>query len=749
VDESVQHANSVPGLDRAQLDAITSASADWFALYRVEGPDEFRHEWVDDRSLANAGYAPKDLEGRLVSEVFGAEVNQRVSMRAAEAISTRRPVRYDTTLDLAAGRKSLEVTLSPLYAGDECVQILVSLRDVTDRVQSDAERHASERRLLKLMEHAPDIVWLIDIEGNVQYSTPATKRLLGYSPAELMGASSFVLVDPADLDDMQQFFGRVLAAPPGTPISCELRTRHKNGASLWTECVVTNLLDDPDVGAIVVNAHDITERKKITEQLAYQARHDSLTGLPKREIVLEQVNEMLERARGEHSDAAVLFIDFDGFKLVNDSFGHAAGDLVIREAARRLGDAVGTRGSVARFGGDEFIIVASDLAEVSQHLALADDVRSAIARPFVVKGVSIYLTASVGLATGSADSDCTADLLLRNADTAMYEAKRRKLAGAQLFDESLRHKAERHLETMNDLRTSLSGQQMVLHYQPVFDTATRLLVGVEALVRWNHPTRGLVPPLEFIHIAEETGFIVQLGEWVLNTACEQIAQWARQGLGRQQLSVNVSPRQLADRSVLRKLRAALARSGIDPAMLVLEITENLIMDDPEAAQRILDEVAALGVGIAIDDFGTGYSSFAYLARFPATIVKIDRVFVNLLGCQKGTEQVDAGRARGRADGRILEGERNAALVAGMISMAHSLGLAVVAEGVETESHLAELRRLGCDFSQGFLLGRPMPAAELEALIVGSRNRASAPDLTAPDLTVMLDARVIAERASLT
>jgi diguanylate cyclase (GGDEF)-like protein/PAS domain S-box-containing protein len=705
-------ANGGSLLDRAQLELIASVSDDWFALYRVEGPTAFRHEWVDDRSLTRAGYAPEALEGRLFSEVFDAATNERVNEHAAMAISSRRPVRYETTVALAAEVRSLEITMSPIFVGDQCAQMLVSLRDVTDRVQLDTARTASERRLVKLMEHAPDIVWLIDIEGNVKYATQATERLLGYEPADLIGASSFVLVDPNDLEFMQQFFGQVLAAPPGTPIGCELRTKHKNGTTLRTECVVTNMLDDPDIGAIVVNAHDVTAQKHITEQLAYQARHDGLTGLPNRELVLERVNEMLISARDADHQAAVLFVDFDGFKLVNDSFGHASGDLVIREAARRLADAVDTRGWVARFGGDEFVIVASDLVPVDRHLALAEDIRRAIARPFVVKGVSIDLTASVGIATGAADPHCNAEVLLRNADTAMYEAKRRKSGGARLFDESLRRATERQLETINELRVSISGRQLVLHYQPVFDTATRTLVGVEALVRWNHPTRGLVPPAEFIGLAEETGFIVQLGEWVLSTACEQVAHWARQGLGRQQLSVNVSPRQLADRSFVRKLRAAIARSGIDPAMLVLEITESLIMDDPEAVRRVLEEVADLGVGIAIDDFGTGYSSFAYLARFPASIVKIDRMFVSQLGTHGPVSEPPGSAHHGMGD----DGQRNAALVAAMISMAHSLGLSVVAEGVETEGHLTELRRLGCEYAQGFLLGRPVPAAELEAIL---------------------------------
>ena len=697
-------------LDRTLLELIAPVSADWFALYRVEGPNAFRHEWVDDRSGTLLGYNPEMLEGRLVSEVFDEQIAERFHRRANESIAERAAVRYEVDTTPGAEPRSIEITMSPVFVGDVCKQLLVATRDVSERVAQDSERNASERRLRKLMENAPDIVWLIDGTGVIRYATRATETLLGYPPEELIGQSSFVLVDPQDVASMQDFFVDVLAAPPGSPHHRELRTRHRDGSTLWTECTVTNLLDDPDIGAIVVNAHDVTDRKQVLEQLAHHALHDGLTGLPNRLMVTEQIDAMLATA-SEANSAAVFFVDFDGFKLINDTLGHETGDRVICESARRLVDAVGDHGTVARFGGDEFVITATTLNDAAGHHQLAKEIREALAVPFILDESPTYLTASVGFATGAADQGIDAEMLLRNADMAMYEAKRTKLLTARLFDDSLRTVAEGRLETMNRLRSAIALDQLVLYYQPVFDLPHCTPAGVEALIRWNHPTKGLVPPVEFIAIAEETGLIIALGEWVLNTACEQAADWARRGFGRVQCAVNVSPKQLADPHFVRKLRAALARSGIAPSMLTVEITENLIMEDPDAAREVLEEVAGLGVRVAIDDFGRGYSSLAFLSRFPAHLLKIDRMFVEELGRPPQLP-------RGRSDRHP-----GTTLVNAIINMAHALGLEVVAEGVETEDQLNQLRLLGCEYVQGYLLGRPVPAHEVEAVLADSRPRA--------------------------
>lgn len=716
-------------IEAAVLALLAPTSPDWHALYDVEGPAAYRHHWVDRRAGTVLGLDPERMVGKLVADTFPAAVADRFHASANRAIAERRSVRYETDNPAGTSNHTIEVTLTPVFDGDECRQMLITTRDVSERVDLEAERASSERRLRKLMENAPDIVWLIDIEGTITYATSATQRLLGYAPEELVGRSSFVLLPPEDVPAMQEFFGRLLSTPGGTPLQSELRTVHRDGSVLWTEATVTNMLDDPDIGAIVVNAHDVTERKKVLAQLEHHALHDSLTGLPNRLLVTERLNAMLANATGDRL-AAAFFVDFDGFKLINDTLGHEVGDLVIREAARRLVDAIGTRGCVARFGGDEFVVAASKLGEVEQHLALAHEIRDAIAVPYDVDTTPLYLTASVGLATGSSDSGLDADMLIRNADMAMYEAKRMKLPGPRLFDESLRIGAERRLQTMNSLRRALDEHELVLHYQPVFDLPTRVPVGVEALVRWNHPTKGLVPPADFIPVAEETGLIVPMGEWILDSVCAQLATWAAAGTGRYHASVNVSRKQLVDPSFLRKLRAAVSRSGIAPSMLTVEITENLIMEDPDTARTVLEEVAELGITVSIDDFGRGYSSLAFLSQFPAHQLKIDRMFVEQLGREDAVRRPRAQRRPG------------ATLVNAIVDMAHALGLEVVAEGVETEQQLAALRALGCEFAQGYLLGRPQPA-EAVAEVLGrpgearpttsptTRRRAGATPATTP------------------
>jgi diguanylate cyclase (GGDEF)-like protein len=409
---------------------------------------------------------------------------------------------------------------------------------------------------------------------------------------------------------------------------------------------------------------------------------------------------MVAAAAGTDRAAAVLYVDFDGFKLINDTFGHDLGDTMIRAAARRLEAVVGARGWVARMGGDEFIVVSSELASLEQHLTLAADIRTSLTEPFEVNGSPIYLTASIGLATTCDAAPLGADEMLRRADMAMYEAKRRSHNSVQVFDESLRDHTARRLDTRNGLRRAIEEAQFRLEYQPIYSNATRTVSGVEALLRWDHPTRGAVMPGAFIDVAEETGLIIPIGDWVLDEVCRQLGDWSARGFGRVQAALNVSPKQLLEPDFLDKVRASVARANIDPAQLVIEITENLLMEDPAAARDVLQHLAELGIGCAIDDFGMGYSSLSYLTNLPATVLKIDRTFVAALDGHGAPDELG----------------HHTALVAAIIGMAHALGLEVVAEGVETELQLVELRRLGCDHSQGFHLARPAPAAELDDLL---------------------------------
>jgi diguanylate cyclase (GGDEF)-like protein/PAS domain S-box-containing protein len=685
----------------AQLQAVAVATMDPLALYRVEGPGRYRHEWLDDRAL-RPGFPPEDqVIGRCFHEVFAPEIAERFHEAADQAVATGRTVRYLGSTQLDTFLMDIEVTVAPHFAGDT-VQLITSIRDIRDRMALEREREASNRRVRKLMEHAPDMVWLVDERGTILDATGGLEALLGYRIDEVIGRPSFTLVHDEGMAHARSYRPHVAAATSDRPVRFELQLRHRDGSTRWVECRLTNLLDDPDIGAIVVNSHDITERKLVEQRLAHDALHDSLTGLPNRVLVSQRIEAMLDLATGDEQRAAVFYVDFDGFKLINDTFGHDLGDTMIRAAAARLESTVGDRGWAARLGGDEFIVVTSEVAGTERHMALAHEIRSAFMEAFELNGSPIYLTACMGVASAQAEDGLDADEMLRRADMAMYEAKRRGHNSVQLFDSSLRQRTAQRLEMRIGLRRAYDEQQLRLEYQPIFSNATRTVTGVEALIRWDHPTRGVIMPGDFIHTAEETGLIIPIGDWVLDQVCQQLATWERNGFARVQVAANVSPKQLLEPDFVDKVRASIARANIDPSSLVIEITENLIMEDPKSSRTVLQQLAAIGIGCAIDDFGMGYSSLSYLANLPATVLKIDRTFVAPLGEQ------------GRDDHDALD--HNTALVGAIIGMAHALGLAVVAEGVESERQLIELRRLGCEYAQGFHLARPMSPGAVEQFL---------------------------------
>ena len=434
--------------------------------------------------------------------------------------------------------------------------------------------------------------------------------------------------------------------------------------------------------------------RKAYADAVHQAGHDPLTGLPNRSLAVERLQHALaQRARTVH-DVAVLFVDLDRFKSVNDSFGHAVGDEVLIRVADRLRSAVRPGDTVARLAGDEFVVICADLDPVGA-LQVAQRITSAIAEPLPLYGRETVITASVGVTR--ADSSRSADEVLRDADVAMYRAKERGRSRIELFDEAMRTRILERVETEQSLRRAVGAGELVVHYQPIFDARTGAPVGVEALVRWDRPGVGLVPPDRFIPIAEEAGFIVAIGRWVLEQACLQVAAWRLLDptLRRLRLNVNLSARQFTDADLLRSIAAALDRADLPGSALALEITESVLMEDVVATAETLSSLKALGVRLSIDDFGTGYSSLAYLKRFTVDELKVDRSFVRGLG----------------------EDAEDDAIVRAVLGLARALGLEVVAEGVETRAQLDLLAALGCHAVQGFLLGRPQPPVDVTPVLV--------------------------------
>jgi diguanylate cyclase (GGDEF)-like protein/PAS domain S-box-containing protein len=516
--------------------------------------------------------------------------------------------------------------------------------------------------------------------GLIVLANRQTERLFGWSRAQLLG-------QPVDLL-LPEPLGRHQLGATSAPI--ELVARRADGSQFPVEVTVSPVETQRKL-LLCAAIRDITDRKEAEATLAYQALHDGLTGLPNRALLLDRLDQALAQAGRTETGVAVLFLDLDRFKLVNDSRGHAVGDDLLIGVARRLRAVLRPADTVARFGGDEFVMVCQETGPAHHAMQVAERVAEALRPPFRLGDHDIFLNVSVGIAVS--DGFASAAELLRDADAAMYRAKERGRARCEFFDETMRTEAAARLELQTALHWAITRDELRVFYQPLIDVRSGLPAGVEALVRWAHPTAGLVMPAEFVGLAEESGLIVPVDLSVLAEATRQGARWQEQfGDFPLTVGVNLSAHHLRHPALLSHVRTVLADSGLDPSSLCLELTESVLLEDVDRHIRTLLELRALGVRLAIDDFGTGFSSLTYLKRFPVDIVKIDRSFVAGLG-------VDAS---------------DTAIVRSVIDLAHALSLKVVAEGVEQPEQFEALRALGCDIAQGYLFSPPQPPGDLVA-----------------------------------
>jgi diguanylate cyclase (GGDEF)-like protein/PAS domain S-box-containing protein len=562
-------------------------------------------------------------------------------------------------------------------------------------VERTAELRASEQRFQALVQHSSEVVILVDADGKVEYVSESMTRVFGYSEAHLLGRPLTRILDDDAGIRLRQGLAEVAERAYGV-LELELPLRHRDGHQCTVQFTITNLLDNPSVGGLVLNTRDISERRQLEDQLVHQAFHDSLTSLANRALFKDRVDHALQRTKRQTPSVAVLFLDLDGFKEVNDSLGHAAGDRLLIQVAERLHSCVRPSDTVARFGGDEFAVLIEDASDDIDVVQVAERVLEGLRQPFVVNGRELHVRGSMGIARMDGDVD-GADQLLRNADLAMYRAKAAGNGGYERYDPEMHTELVQRVRLEADLRRALEAGELFLQYQPTFDLASGQLVGAEALARWRHPTRGLVPPTEFIPLAEASGLIRPLGAWVLREACRQAAEWQRSAPRRDKplaLSINLSGRQLQFPEVVDDVGLALSESGLPPDSLVLEMTESVLMDDNENVLDILRRIKQLGARLAIDDFGTGYSSLSYLHRFPVDMLKIDRSFVE----------------------RLSHASDNAELARTIVRLGQSLQLVTVAEGVEDSAQFLALRRMGCDIGQGYYFGRPMESEEIGRLL---------------------------------
>jgi diguanylate cyclase (GGDEF)-like protein/PAS domain S-box-containing protein len=584
--------------------------------------------------------------------------------------------------------ESPEAKLARLIAANEALQARIE-----EHLRAEQD-WAAERALFRAMiDQVPDYLFVKDVDSRFVVANRAVAADLGRTPEELIGKTDFDLHSP---DFARKFFAdeqRVVHT--GKPaIALEESIMTTEGHRKWLSTTKVPLRDNGGkIVGIVGICRDVTERKLAEDQIHFLAHHDALTGLPNRVLLMDRIEQALLQAERNGTCVTVVFMDLDNFKLVNDSLGHSAGDMLLRTVAERMVKSLRTSDTVVRIGGDEFVILLPDQHSPSDAAGILEKMRAAIAQPIAIEGQLFRVTVSMGLATYPADGN-DGETLLMNADTAMYQAKERGRDNFQHYTAEMNISARERRILQEGLRLAVERKEFALVYQPQFDLRTGEIVAVEALLRWHHPTLGVIPPAKFIPIAESTGLIVPLGDWVLHEACRQNKAWQDAGIPPVTVGVNVSARQFRDGTLVKRVASTLKSTGLEPGYLELELTESLLMQDAEQAIGTMRELQALGVKFAIDDFGTGYSSLSALKAFPLARLKIDRSFVH----------------------NVVTDPNDRSIAMAMISLGQKLNLRVIAEGVETAEQVRFLSENHCDEIQGFHFSHPVEAWEMAEML---------------------------------
>lgn len=579
----------------------------------------------------------------------------------------------------------LEIVFRNLFDEPAVSGLVVNVRNVTARKTIEFELQIASDRSRFLSESSLDGVVLIGADHKITYRGGPSISALGQATKDILGVSIYSLIDRVHPDDKQQVTDeheRVMTEPRSNG-SVEARFRHIDGSWRWLSLTMANLFHEEAVGGLLANIRDVTAQKEAEAELEHQALHDSLTSLPNRALLLDRLEHALARTGRRGGLVGLLFLDLDRFKNINDTLGHNAGDQLLVGVAERLCKVVRDSDTLARLGGDEFVVLGEDVSSTEELFTLAERMLDSLGSAVRIGDREFFTTASIGIAV-ALDGDHDASTLMRNADAAMYRAKQDGRNRIEAFDQALQVRLEHRISTETALRGAVQRSELQMHYQPIVNISTSEIVGVEALIRWHHPTRGLVLPDEFIPIAEETDLIRTIGEWVAMQTCMQVTEWERRLGVELDLAINISARQLVSANLPETIAEVLSASGLEPTKLCLEITETALIDQPDIAVANLLTIRNMGVEVALDDFGTGYASLAYLRTLPITQIKVDRSFTS----------------------GLMTRPSDKVIVESTIALAHGLGLVVVGEGVETQAQMDVLRDLGCDFAQGYFLGRP-------------------------------------------
>lgn len=674
-------------LKKIILDIIFYHMKDIVFIMKVENHDTFRYVFANEAGLKKAKL-DSNYMGKTIDEAMPSFSSQDLKEHYQRVLKTKEPVTYRDSLIEDDGKVFYgESILTPVMdANDHIIFIISVTRDITQSELKKKKMEEGQQRFKSVIDHNLDAILSLDNRGNILSSNPSSYKVLGYSEKQLKNRSVFNLIHESEISKFRNIFSESLNGYALELLECTLI--HKNGKHITVYLKTVPIVINAEIKGIYIIFRDITEQYKNLETIKYMVYHDQLTGLLNRTALIKDLDQAIEKAKEKQTEIAILYIDLDRFKYLNDTMGHKVGDQLLRKVGERLSSMEGQSQSVYRIGGDEFVILITNVTR-SEVSGYSSKVFSHFDVPFLLEGQDYFITPSIGISMYPIDGQDT-ETLIRKADSALFQVKERGKAHFQFYSQEMNVHIPNMVTMESQLRRAMDKNELMLYYQPQVDLRTGEINSYEALLRWNNPVLGFVSPGEFIPLAEDTGLIVPIGYWVIEEVCKQIKRWEEKGLRNIKIAVNLSPKQFLQPHLVEKIRAIMEKHKVQPEFLEIEITEGAMQDTLETL-KILKQLKKLGLSISVDDFGTGYSSLSYIKQFPLDTIKIDRSFIK----------------------EALIDRKDEAIITTIIHLGCSLGLEVVAEGVETEEQVQFLKSVSCHKAQGYLFSKPLSSEEME------------------------------------